>query len=64
LPPVGLANENDSVGAKTLRQKLDGSCDTPTYPGGTDTGCHTALFVGYVAGCVAMNEVDSIDAAY
>src|SRR5512137_2329219 len=60
MQPVGLADEDDSSGAETLRQKPDGAGDSPTDPRGTETGCHPDLFVGDVAGSVAVDELDPI----
>ncbi len=60
LQPIRLAGENDSLGAKAFRQKLDSSRYTPADPRGADTGCHTNFFTGDIAGSVAVNELDSV----
>ncbi len=60
LQPIGLADEDDPSAAEALRQKFDGADDSPADPRGAETGCHTDLFVGYVAGSVAVDELDSV----
>src|SRR4030042_5083902 len=55
---MGLADEDDPSGAEAFRQKLDGADDSPAEPRGAETGCQTDLFVGYVAGSVAVDELD------
>src|SRR5512137_2733094 len=60
MPPVGLADQDDSSGAETLRQKLDGADDSPSDPCSTETGCHTGLVLRDVAGSIAMDELDLI----
>src|SRR5512137_2873128 len=60
MQPVGLADKDDSFGAETLCQKPDGAGDSTTDPRGTETGCHSDLFVGDVADSVAVDELDTI----
>jgi hypothetical protein len=60
LQPVWLADEDDPSGAETLSHKFDGADDSPTDPSGADTGCHTDLFAGDVAGSVSVDELDPI----
>src|SRR5512138_3839109 len=57
-PPVGLADEDDSSGAQAPRQQLDGAGDSPPDPGGADTGCHSGLLIGDIAGGITMDEFD------
>jgi hypothetical protein len=58
LQPIGLADEYNPSGAEALRQKFDGADDSPADPRGAETGCHTDPFGGYVAGSVAVDELD------
>ena len=60
LQPIGLADEYNPSGAEALRQKFDGAGDSPSDPRGTETGCHTDLFIGYVSGSVAVDELDAV----
>ena len=60
LPPVGLADEDDSARAQTPLQQFDGAGHAPADPGGADTGGHSDLLVSDEAGSIAMEEPDLI----
>ena len=60
LPPVGLADEDNSAGAQTALQQFDGANHAPADPGGADTRGHIDPLVSHKAGSIAMDEPDLI----
>ncbi|MBN8798312.1 MAG: hypothetical protein J0H45_02985, partial [Stenotrophomonas nitritireducens] len=58
LPPVRLANQDDSTSTQAPGQKLDGASDTSADPGGTDTSRHIRFLVSDVAACIVVDEID------
>ena len=47
-------------GRRLFARRPDGADDSSTDPRGTETGCHTDLFVNDVADSVAVDELDPI----
>ena len=60
LPPVRLADKDDSASAQAPCQKLNRSSDSPADPGSTHAGRHIDLFVRDIACRIVMDELDLI----